>query len=77
MADSGAHNSCRTPPAWSNPKESGGFNPLCSAIQSAISAFSKGNSKIVRMLAHFLRPKGTGKAQVRLSAAHLCSILSV
>jgi hypothetical protein len=45
--------------------------------QSAISAFYNENPKIARMLAHFLRPEGTGEAWIRLSAADLCSILSV
>ena len=53
-----------------------GSNPPLSAIQSEISAFSKGKSKIVRMLAHFLRPEGTGEAYIWPSVADLCSILS-
>ena len=51
--------------------------PANRASQSVIFGFSAGNSKIVRMLAHFLRPEGTGEAEIRRSAADLCSILSV
>ena len=54
-----------------------GSNPRLSASQSAVFAFSAENSKIVRMFAHFLLSKGLGEAQIRLSAADLCSILSV
>ena len=54
-----------------------GSNPLLSAKQSAIFAFSAGKSKIVRMFAYFVRPKGTGEAQIQPSAANLCPILSV
>jgi hypothetical protein len=35
--------------------------------QSAIFAFSAGTSKIVRVLAHFLRPEGTREAQIQPS----------
>jgi hypothetical protein len=51
-------------------------NPTRSAIQSAIFAFSPGNSKTLRTFAHFLRPEGTGEAWIRPPAADLCSILS-
>ena len=47
------------------------------AKQSAIFACSAETSKILRMLAHFLRPEGTGEAWIRPLAADLCSILSV
>ena len=40
----------------------GGSNPPLSAKLSAIPAFSAEKRKIVRMLAHFLRPEGTGEA---------------
>lgn len=35
------------------------------ATQSAIFAFSAENAKIARTVAHFLRPEGTGEAQIR------------
>jgi hypothetical protein len=54
-----------------------GSNPLLSASQSAIFAFSAENSKILRIFADFVRLKGTGEAQIRPTAADLCSILSV
>jgi hypothetical protein len=54
-----------------------GSNPRLSANQSAILAFSAESSKIVRMFVHFLRPEGTGEAEIRPRAADLCSILSV
>jgi len=62
------------PDPW---KGLGGSNDCLPATQSAISAFSAGSSKMLRMLARFLRPEGTGEAWVLPSAAHLCSILSV
>jgi hypothetical protein len=40
----------------------GGSNPLCSATQSTISAFSAKESKILRMFAHFFDMKGSGDA---------------
>ena len=57
--------------------ESSSHQTVSSASQSPISAFSAENSKIVRMLAHFLRSEGTGEAQIRPSVADLCSILSI
>jgi hypothetical protein len=57
--------------------ESGSHQTAASAKQSAIFAFSAENSKIGRVLAHFLRPVGTGEAEIRPSAADLCLILSV
>ena len=41
-------------------KGTGGSNPPLSATQSAISAFSAEESKILRMFAHFFDLKGTG-----------------
>jgi hypothetical protein len=37
-------------------------NDCLPATQSSIFAFSAEDSKLVRMLAHFLRPVGTGEA---------------
>ena len=54
-----------------------GSNPLRSASQSAVFAFSAENSKIVRMFAEFVRLKGTGESQFRPATADSCSILSV
>jgi hypothetical protein len=61
----------------SNPKGLGDSNPPLSATQSAIFVFSEGKSKILRMLAQFVRLEGTREAQIRPSVADLCSILSV
>jgi hypothetical protein len=45
--------------------------------KSSIFAFSAEKSKILRMFADFVRPKGTGEAQFLPAAADSCAILSV
>jgi hypothetical protein len=57
--------------------ESGSHQTASSAKQSAISAFSAENSKILRMFADFLLPKGTGEGRTWLAQAHSRWILSV
>jgi hypothetical protein len=50
-------------------RDTGGSNPLRSAKQSALLAFSPGKSKILRTFAKFVRFEGTGESQVRPAAA--------
>ena len=56
---------------------SGGSNRPRSANQSATFVFSAETSKIVRMFADSLPPKGTGETAIQAFAADSCSILSV